>query len=142
MGKIKFKNRYLKFKLIPSRIENNVIFGETKFTIYGNLDNEKITILRRDFSYEMKMFRNFLKNLEKLRNLEEAKAIFHEKDNSLTITIENSEEKGILNWVVEAKNIISEASYTKLDIAFSTNQYSLDSIIKDIGYFVVNPVDF
>lgn len=143
MGKLKFKNNQLKFKLTPKHIENGLIEGETKISVYGDFENEKFTVLSTEFSYDMKMFRAFLQKIEALKDSEEEVAEFFEKKKNLIIKISNnSKDNNLVNWDVLINKSISENDYTKLNIGFSTNKSLLDSAIKDISYFLVNPTSF
>jgi hypothetical protein len=141
MGKIKFKNSQLKFKLTPGHMETGIITGETKLSVFSDFENEKFTVCTKDFSYDMKMFRVFLQKMEGIKNTEETEAIFLEKNNNLVIKITSSLENSI-NWNVSVNKTISDNNYTKLNIGFTTPINSLNSIIEDISYFLVNPTSF
>jgi len=143
MGKIKFKNSRLKFKLTPTRIENSNILGDTKFTVYGDFEDEKVVVIAKEFSYNMKMFREFLRNMEALKNNEETEAIFHEDADNLVIKIAALKENSdLLSWEVTTNKKKSESEFTKLNIGFTSSKETLDSIIKDVAYFLVNPTSF
>jgi len=142
MGKLKFRNNQLKFKLTPAHIENGLINGETKISIYGDFENEKFTVLTKEFSYNMKMFRNFLQKIENIKNNENDEAEFFEEKKNLIIKISNSEDESMVNWNVSINKTVSSFDFTKLNIGFSTPKASLDTAIKDIGYFLVNPTSF
>lgn len=143
MGKLKFKNNQLKFKLTPNHIENGLIDGETKISIFSDFENERFTVLSTEFSYEMKMFRTFLQKIEALKDNEIEVAEFFEKKKNLIIKISNnSENESLVNWDVLINKAITENDYTKLSIGFSTSKTLLDSAIKDISYFLVNPTSF
>ncbi len=143
MGKLKFKNNQLKFKLTPNHIENGLINGETKISIFSDFENERFTVLSTEFSYDMKMFRTFLQKIEALKDDKTETAEFFEKKKNLIIKISNSSEnESLANWDILINKVITENDYTRLSIGFSTSKTLLDSAIKEISYFLVNPTSF
>ena len=146
MGKMKFKNNRLKFKLTPTHIENGNISGDTKFTVYGDFEDEKVVVIAETFTYDMKMFREFLIKMEALKTNEEnekKEAVFYENNRDLVIRISSlNDDNDLLLWEVATNKERAEGEFTRLNIGFKTSKNTLSSIIKDISYFLTNPTSF
>jgi len=143
MGKIKFKNNRLKFKLTPSSNDNGNISGDTKFTVYGDFEDEKVVVISEDFTYKMKMFREFLMKMEAMKTNEEIEAVFYEENRDLVIRISQfKSNEDLISWEVATNKEKDEGEFTRLNIGFTTSKDTLNSVIKDIGYYLVNPIGF
>ena len=143
MGKIKFKNNRLKFKLTPSSNDNGNISGDTKFTVYGDFEDEKVVVIAEEFTYSMKMFREFLMKMEGLKTSEETEAVFYEENRNLVIRISIFKaNEDLISWEVATNKEKEDFEFTRLNIGFTTSKDTLNSVIKDVGYFLVNPTGF